>query len=279
MVVACQLWVLGCEKKIFSFPYNKTISVIYMKYTLVILFLVSCTILRAQNMNILLKEASNYEKQLNETEAYKKYAAVAELDPKNLAALLKCTEINCAIGNRQNDEASKAIHYNAALTFAQKAYSADSNTAEANYAMALVSSKLMEIAEENKQVFALARQTKLYIDKALSYNAGHAKANYVMGKWQYDMLNISWVKKAAAKTIKGGLPKGDIDSAIYYMEQCRKLDMYFVRNYLDLAKAYHYKNRPALELEVLNKLIKLPNRTPDDAALKEEGKKMLEAIQ
>ncbi len=81
------------------------------------------------------------------------------------------------------------------------------------------------------------------------------------------------------KTLYGGLPKGDIDSAILYMEKCRVLDQYFVRNYLDLAKAYQYKSQPAKAIEVLNKLVKLPNRTADDAALKEEGKQILQQMQ
>lgn len=250
-----------------------------MKYILIVLSFIFSTILYAQDINILMKEASNYEKQLNEPEAYKRYAQVADLDTKNITALVKCTEINCSIGGRQKDENAKANYYNTARTFAQKAYAADSTTADANYSMALTSARLAEVADENKEIFAYARQTKSYIDKALAINPNHAKANYVMGRWQFDMVNVSFTKRAASKTIKGGLPKGDIDSAIYYMEQCKKIDMYYVKNYLDLAKAYQYKNRPAQELDVLTKLVKLPNRTPDDAAWKEEGKKMLETIQ
>lgn len=249
-----------------------------MKYVSIMVALVCTFALQAQDVNVLMKEASNYEKQLNETEAYKRYVQAADLDAKNIIALVKCTEINCALGARQKDENQKASYYNTAYTFAQKAYAADSANTDANYAMALASSKLAEVADENKQIFAYARQTKFYIDKALAANGNHAKANYILGKWNFDMLNVSWTKRAASKTIKGGLPKGDIDSAIYYMEKCRALDMYYVKNYLDLAKAYRFKNRAEKELEVLNKLVKLPNRTPDDAAYKAEGQQMLDTI-
>jgi hypothetical protein len=250
-----------------------------MKYILTVLFFVCSAFLHAQDVNVLLKEASNYEKLLNETEAYKKYAQAADIDSKNITALVKCTEINCAVGARQKDKNAKTIYYNAAETFAQKAYAADSTKADASYAMALAAAKMTEVAEENKQVVAWVRQSKLYADKALLLNPAHAKANYTLGKWHYEMANLSWGKKAAVKALYGGLTKGDMDSAIFYMERCRKFDMYFVQNYLDLAKAYRDTNRLALELEVLNKLVKLPNRTPDDAAWKEEGKKMLESIQ
>lgn len=234
---------------------------------------------KAQDVNTMLKEASNLEKQFKEADALQKYMQVADADPKNITALVKCTELNCSIGAKQKDIPAKSPYYNAALVYAQKAYAADSNNFASNYAMALVAGKMTEIADENKQIVAWVRQTKLYADKAVMLNPNDAKSNYVLGKWHYEMVNLSWAKKAAVKVIYGGLPKGDIDSAIFYMEKCRKLDQYFVRNYLDLAKAYQYNNRAALELDVLTKLVKLPNRTADDAALKAEGQKMLDTMQ
>ena len=123
-----------------------------MKYIMIFLFFLCATFLHAQDINVLLKEASNYEKQLNETEAYKRYAQVAELDAKNITALVKCTEINCAIGTRQKDENQKAIYFNSAQTFAQKAYLADSTNSDVNYAMALATFKLAEVADENKEI-------------------------------------------------------------------------------------------------------------------------------
>jgi len=143
--------------------------------------------------------------------------------------------------------------------------------------MALVMAKLAEVADENKRAALLIRQTKFYADNAVTLNPNNARANYVLGKWHYDMINAAWIKKIS-KILYGGLPKADMDSAVYYMEKCRSIDQYFVRNYLDLAKAYQYNNRPSLALDVLKKLIKLPNRTADDAALKQEGQAMLDKM-
>jgi hypothetical protein len=203
---------------------------------------------------------------------------VASADPGNITALVKCTEFSCSIGARQNDKNAKAGLYNDAKAYAAKALAIDSNNADANYAMAVAAGKMTEIETEKKRVTEYIRETKAYADRALAINPNHAKANYAEGKWHYEMVTLSWFKKAAVKTFYGGLPKGDMDSAIYYMEKCRRLDQYFVRNYLDLAKAYQYKSQPTNALEVLHKLVKLPNRTPDDAALKEEGQKLLDQM-
>jgi hypothetical protein len=247
------------------------------KLIIVFLFLGS-VFANAQDVNVLLKEASNLEKQLKEPEALEKYKQAAAIDSTNVPTLVKCTELDCNIGARQTDKNAKTNYYTNAKEYAQKALAVDPNNSDANYAMALVSSRLTEIEPEKKEMTEDVRQTKAYADKALLINPNNAKANYIEGKWHYDVVTLSWAKKTAEKTLYGGLPKGNIDSAIFYMEKCRKLDQYYARNYLDLAKAYQYTKRPTNVLEVLNKLVKLPNRTADDPALKEEGQKMLDQM-
>ncbi len=249
-----------------------------MKIVLSVLFAFCMLCAKAQDINLLLKEAASLEKQLKEPEALDKYKLVTKADANNITALVKCAELNAAIGARQTDKNAKITYYNTAQSCAQQAIATAPDNADANYAMALVAAKMTEVSTENKTVVEYVRKAKLYVDKALAINPSHAKANYTIGKWHFEMVNLSWVKKAAVKTLYGGLPKGDIDSAIIYMEKCRSLDQYFVLNTLDLAKAYQYNHQPAKAIEILNKLVKLPNRTADDAVLKEEGKKMLDQM-
>ena len=83
----------------------------------------------------------------------------------------------------------------------------------------------------------------------------------------------------AVKAFFGSMQDATIEDAIKYMEKARSLDQYYVLNYLDLAKVYKYDNEPAKAIEVLQKLVRLPNRTTDDANYKAEGKKLLEGLQ
>ncbi len=250
-----------------------------MKLLLLLLLFMINAFAQAQDINVPLKEADNLQKQLKEGEALEKYKQIAIIDSSNLKVLVKCVELNCSIGARQTDKNAKVNFYTTAKTYADKALAIDSNNAEANYAEALVFGKIREIETENKKLVENVKQINTYATKALALNPNHAKANYIVGKWHYEMLNINWFKKAAIKTMYGGLPKADIDTAIAYMEKCRTIEPYFVLNYLDLAKAYRYKNRPAQAIEVLSKMVRLPNRTADDVSLKAEGKKLLEQLQ
>ena len=166
-----------------------------------------------------------------------------------------------------------------AQAYADKALAADANSADANYVRALAASKLTETETENKKIVADIKDARTYVDKALGFNPNHAKANYLLGKWNFDMVAMQWAKRAALKTLFGGIANATIEDAEKYMEKARTLEQYFVVDYLELAKAYKFDNKPEKAIEVLNKLVKLPNRTADDAALKAEGKQMLSEMQ
>lgn len=240
----------------------------------------SCILMTAwsQDINVLLKEADNLEKQQKETEALEKYKLILLQEPTQLKALVKSAELNASLGNRA-DKNSKRLYYESAFSFANRAFQADSSQADASYAMAMASGKMTEVETENKKLIALVKDVKYYVDKAIAINPDHAKANYTMGKWHYEMANLSGLKKIAVKMLYGGLPPGTMEEAIQYMEKCKTLEPYFVANYLDLAKAYKDDHKPTQAIEVLNKLVKLPTRTTDDVALKAEGAKLLASMQ
>ncbi len=233
----------------------------------------------AQDANVLFKEGLNLERQLKDVEAVDKYQQAAAADPKNIAVLVKCAEIYCNIGGRQAKKVDKQSNYLSAQQFAGQALAIDSNNADANYAMALVLDKTIEFETKNERILELERQVKTYTNKALALNPGQPRANFLNGKWNFDMLNISLVKRVEAKTLFKKFPDPDIDSAIFYMEKCRSLEQYFVPNYLYLAKAYRFKNRPGQAIEVLGRLVKLPTRSPNDLPIKAEGQQMLSEMQ
>jgi tetratricopeptide (TPR) repeat protein len=249
-----------------------------MRFLVAVMLLIS-TQAFAQDVNVLLKEAQNAERSLKENEAFDKYKQALTVEPNNMQALIRCAELSETIGGRQEDKKAKKASFEMAQAYADKALAADANSADANYVRALAASKLTETETENKKIVADIKDTRTYVDKALAINPNHAKANYLLGKWNFDMVAMQWAKRAALKTLFGGIPTATIEDAEKYMEKARTLEQYFVLDHLELAKAYKFDNKPEKAIEVLNKLVKLPNRTADDAALKAEGKQMLSEMQ
>ncbi|MBC7721944.1 MAG: hypothetical protein H7068_07955 [Pedobacter sp.] len=247
---------------------------------LLFVILIGCSYLaHSQDNNVLFKEADNLERSFKEPEALDKYKQILTNDAANIKALVKAAELSCSIGGRTENKNDKRLNFESGLAFAQRALKADTNNADANYAMAMASGKMTEVETENKKIVAYVKDTKTFVEKALTINANYGKANFVLGRWHYEMINLSGLKKAAVKLLYGGLPEASIDNAIMYMEKCKSLEPYYMINYYYLNKAYKQNDKPAKQIEVLNKMVKLPNRTIDDAAMKEDAQKQLQQLQ
>lgn len=250
-----------------------------MKRLLIIVFLLLSAQLFSQSADVLLKEAANLERSVKEEAALEKYKQVLAADSNNVKALVRSSELSSAIGARQHDKNTKTAYYNTARDYADKAIFKDPKSTDPYRVRAVAAAKLTEVETENKKLIADVRDIKIYADKALAINPDNGKANYILGKWNYEMVTMPWAKKAAVRVLFGGMPEATLENTYKYMEKCKTLEPYFVLNYLDLAKAYKYDHKPAKAIEVLNQMVKLPTRTEDDAALKSEGKKMLSEMQ
>lgn len=250
-----------------------------MKQILLVFLLACFGRLIAQDNIVLLKEAENLERSFKEPEALEKYKQILANDAANIKALVKATELSCSLGSKKENKNDKRLNFESALAFAQRAAKADANSADANYALAMASGKMTEVETENKKIVAYVKDTKAFADKAIAINPNFGKAYFILGRWHYEMVNLSGIKKAAVKLFYGGLPDASLENAIMYMEKCKTLDPYYMINYFYLNKAYKDNDKPAKQIEVLSKMVKLPNRTLDDAAMKEDAKKQLQQLQ
>ena len=250
-----------------------------MKKMFFLLFSFISVTLTAQETTLLFKEADNLEFQFKEQDALNKYKEILIVEPFNIKALVKATELSCSVGERTLNKTDKRITFESAMAYAQRAVKADSTSADAYCAMAMSCGKLAMVETENKKMAAFVRDIKHNADKALKLNPNHAMANYIVGKWNYEISMLNFAKRAAIKTLYGGLPDASIDSAILYFEKSRSLDPYFMLNTIYLAKAYRENNKPSKEIEILMRAVKLPIRRFDDTALKADAQKRLQELQ
>ncbi|NDA61404.1 MAG: hypothetical protein EBX50_05105 [Chitinophagia bacterium] len=248
-----------------------------MKYCLILCMLFT-PFLRAQQSSIL-QNAEQLEKQLKEQEAIKVYQTVLLQDAANAFALVKLAELHALLGDKETDKKNKKLLYETAYSYARRSWTADSNRVESNYVMAMASGKMTDFESDNKKVVGYVRDIKDYAERAVKINPNYGKAQYVLGKWHYEMYILSAFKKAAVKLMYGGLPSGDLDIAIACMEKCRLLEPYFTSNYLDLGRAYKEKGRPSQAIDVLSRLQKLPNRNSADPIIKSAGAELLSTLQ
>lgn len=248
-----------------------------MKFLFLIFLTGAAGIAGAQDVTYLVAEGNALKKSMKDGDALQKYMEALKLSPNDFSALVATSESYSVIGAREKDKKKQNEYYKAAKIYAGSALEVAKDSAQSHYVMALASEKLASITG-GKERAAYMRDLKAQVDSTLSIHPDHVFASYLLGKWNMEISSMNVAEKAALKVLYGGLPSASLEVALLNFEKVRRLDPWFVANYLELAKAYKAAGKSDKSIEVLNKMIKLPPRTADDAALKAEGKKMLESL-
>ena len=235
---------------------------------------ISFTPSKAQSITDDINEANRLEAIPDEKAAFIKFKEVLKLQPVNLYALTKCSELCSRIGNREKDIKSRDSYYSAAVIYAQTALKVSPLNDEANVVMAIAMGRMV-LTKSGKEKIAAVKDIKKYADIALKSNPNNFKAWHILGKWNFEVSNLNMVERAAAKVFFGGLPDASLKTAIADYEKAKALSPTFMLNYLELAKAYHRNDDDKTALSLLQKLLTLPLQTEDDPRIKAEAQKLI----
>jgi len=231
----------------------------------------------AQDINAMLREAQQLEESLKEVESFGKYLEILKLQPGNLTALCKCSELCSRIGNRQTDKTKKTDYFRAAKTYANAAVRVNPNNSEANFVMAFALGR-QTLISSGKEKIAAVKDIRYYADLSIREDPNNFKSYHVLGKWNYEVSNLSLTERSLAKWIFGGLPKASLQDAIADFERSLALNPAFLLNYLELARAYSRNNERRRAVGILEKMLTLPNKMIDDTRVKDEGRKLLKDL-
>src|SRR4051812_14700480 len=231
-------------------------------------------LLFSQEVSQLLKEAQQQESLLHENEAFLKYAQVVKIDPSNLVALWKCSELCSRIGARQQDKESMKPYFLAAKNYASAALSVNTNSSEANCAMAFALGRISKLSSTKERVI-LARDVKYYVDKAIRLDPANFRAYHILGRWNYDVSDLNMAERSFARLFYGKLPNASLDDAIGDFEKSRSLYPAFILNYYELARSYHRLGDDKKAVAFLRTLLNMKDVIYDDTRVKIIARQLL----
>ncbi|HEX6432180.1 MAG TPA: hypothetical protein VF008_31025 [Niastella sp.] len=229
----------------------------------------------AQDINTLLKDAQQLENAFKEPEALQKYLDVYRHQPTNLIALIKISELYSMVGKHQVTKEKQKEYYRNARVYAQKALQVNANSSDANVVMALAMGRMALISSGDDKIKAI-KDVKNYSEKSVQLDPNNFKGYHVLAKWHYEVSDLNSVEKWLVKVAYEALPKASLEDAIKYFEKSKQLNPSFLLNYLELAKAWHRKDNDKKARELLEIMLKMPNKIAEDPGIKAKGKKLLE---
>ena len=232
----------------------------------------------AQTFESLYQEGLYNEKIPNESIALSKYIAAQKLQPLNLLALYKCSELCSRVGARQSNFKLRDKYFETSLAFAKIAVKNYPNSDEANVSMGIALGKIA-LTKSGKEKIGAVKDIKIYAERALALNPNNFKAWHIIGKWNYEISNLNFFERSAIVIFYGGLPDASFDAAIAAYEKARSLSYFFCLNHLELAKAYVKAGNNIKAKMILQQLTTIPNQTEDDPRIKLEATKLMKLLE
>ncbi|MDZ7693320.1 MAG: hypothetical protein U5K69_19755 [Balneolaceae bacterium] len=225
-----------------------------------------------------LAKADSLYKNFHESEALEQYSSVLKEDPDHYLALWRSSFLYSRIGFRLDEEEQQRQHYNRAIKLAERALHLDSTDTQSNFVMAVAMGRKAMISGAKGRVQA-SRAIKKYAERALKADSMHAGALHVLGRWHYKVANLNFLERAAANTLFDGVPAAREEKALRYLQKAVNLKPSYILYRYDLARVYKHVGKEQLAVDTCIKALDLKLLAPDDDAIQQNCRKLIETIQ
>lgn len=138
--------------------------------------------------------------------ALEAYGGAVAIDSSNYEALWKLARAYVDVGQAAKGDEQKQNFF-MGEKIARRCVALHPDSAESHFFLAVAVGRVGLVMGGKKKI-ALSREFKSEIEKTLAINPDHHGAMYGMGQWNFELANLSWFLRTAAKIIYGGVPTG-----------------------------------------------------------------------
>lgn len=236
-------------------------------------------LLIAQNTSELEQRADSLYQEYEEKRALDIYLDILQKEPENYQALWRTSFLYSRVGNRLESEDQQREYYNNAIDLAEQALEVDSTDTQSNFVMAVAMGRKALISGARERV-AASRAIKKYADKAIELDSTNAGAWHVLGRWHFKVANLSWIERAAANTLFGGIPgNASNEKAAEAIEKAIELNQDYILYYYDLATVYKDMGRDQQAISTCQTALDKPLLTPGDEEIKADCRELIADLQ
>jgi len=205
-------------------------------------------------------------------------AAALEANPRDYGTLWRMARVESELGEDARGDVQREWVI-AAVQHARAAVSAAPDSAQ-GHVWAAVTLGRQALKEGPKTRLALSREIKSEVDRAIAIDPGIGRAYHVRALWNRKIASLSFMERAAANTVLGGVPKGaSMENAVQDLLKAIELEPRYVNHRLELGRTYlELKRWPEArrELELAHTLP--PTSSPRDARYQNEARNLLGRI-
>ncbi len=203
------------------------------------------------------------------------YQRALGLDSTDYQALWKATRAYVDVGHATKGDEQKQ-NYRLAEKLARRCLALHPDSVESHFVLAMALGRVA-LQVGGKKKIELSKEIKAEAERTLALDSCHNGAMHILGRWHYELGNLSWVLKSFAKVLYGGVPpSGGNEEARRWFEKAIACDPRSPLHYLWLGKTLLKLKEEKLARESLEKCVQLPPVYWDDDMNKREAEKLLQ---
>ncbi|MFC2091808.1 hypothetical protein ACFLTD_03460 [Elusimicrobiota bacterium] len=229
------------------------------------------------DMNEYVRAGDEFNTQFNHKKSLENYLKANELFEDNYEVLWKLSRTFERLGYNSVDDTAIEINYEKAMEYAQKATAINPDGYEGHFRLAAASGR-MALLKGGKTKVRLSKDVKKHCEISIELNSEYHLPYHTLSRWHHNVANLSWVLKAFAKIIYGGIPKASDDKAVSYMKKAILLKPDYINHHLQIGKIYMDMKDYEFAAEEFNKSLQLPAVEEDDEEHKAEAGELLEIV-
>ena len=244
-----------------------------MQYILYILFI-----------NFLLSNPQDYSKKSDNLNLNGKYnEELVELNnaillhPNNVDILWRIARAHFEIADQTDNINIHKKHFYPGFKAVESAVRINPNSSKANHWYAVLIGKI-GMLEGTEQKIKNSYEVEKYALKAIELDPSYDGTYHVMGRWHYELANLSWFERKIAEWVYTTPPNGGYEQAIFFFEKAINVKDDEIRHYFWLAKTYLKMSANKEAEKIFKKIFTLTPFDNSDVNMQSESKVYLENI-
>ncbi|HEY5823485.1 MAG TPA: hypothetical protein VIT44_03925 [Cyclobacteriaceae bacterium] len=250
-----------------------------MRFCFVIFISLYSVFLFGQNVNVLMEEGLQLEKEFKLEEALKKYEIILKQEPNHVEALIHASRMTSNIAGHIKDKEERGKKLFFSENYSRRAIKLNPKSADAHFSLILTLGLQSEIAPSPREKVKDAKLIREEAEKIIEVDPTYALGYFALGKWHFEVSKFNWLERTACDLFFGGFPENvSMEEAIKNFNKATALDPNQIIILYGHASVLHYEGEDEEAIRVLEKAINLPIREPDDAFRKEKCKELMKEI-
>ena len=242
-----------------------------MQYILFILFI-----------NFLLSNPQDYAKKSDNLNLNGKYnEELVELNnaillhPNNVDILWRIARAHFEIADQTDNINIHKKHFYPGFKAVESAVRINPNSSKANHWYAVLVGKI-GMLEGTEQKIKNSYEVEKYALKAIELDPSYDGTYHVMGRWHYELANLSWFERKIAEWVYTTPPNGGYEQAIFFFQKAINVKDDEIRHYFWLAKTYLKMSANKEAEKIFKKILTLTPFDNSDVNMQSESKVYLE---